>query len=426
MGKIKELQEKVAKGLATDEEVKELNELKAEAVEVSEKSAEVDAEVDKLADELVNKVESKMGSKLDDVLKAIKKGNKVKEEAKSVKYIVNKELGKVSVDELAEKKISVPGRKEAGKKVTEISMKSVEFVDALMTGNKEKLQLLTEGTAAAGGYLVPEEFANMIVEDIRDQSVMRQLAQSMTISTDTLHLPSLDSRPKAAWRSEAAVKATSTATFSELVFTPYSQAVIVGLSQELAADASLGVSGSIVNYVGGLMAQALRENEEKAFWTGNGSGKPTGVNNYSLAGRDAGGTDSSLADAIKKTYWDLPQGYRNGAVWVGHQQAWARVNSMKNSQNDYLLTMVADGPTTRLGGSPVYEQNDLPTDILLFGNFSYYQIVDRQGITVDFSTEATVAGSSAFEKNLVYVRCESRVDGELTLTNAVRKISGLN
>ena len=88
--------------------------------------------------------------------------------------------------------------------------------------------------------------------------------------------------------------------------------------------------------------------------------------------------------------------------------------------------MVADGPTTRLGGSPVYEQNDLPTDILLFGNFSYYQIVDRQGITVDFSTEATVAGSSAFEKNLVYVRCESRVDGELTLTNAVRKISGLN
>ena len=261
MGKIKELQEKVAKGLATDEEVKELNELKAEAVEVSEKSAEVDAEVDKLADELVNKVESKMGSKLDDVLKAIKKGNEVKEEAKSVKYIVNKELGKVSVDELAEKKISVPGRKEAGKKVTEISMKSVEFVDALMTGNKEKLQLLTEGTAAAGGYLVPEEFANMIVEDIRDQSVMRQLAQSMTISTDTLHLQSLDSRPKAAWRSEAAVKATSTATFSELVFTPYSQAVIVGLSQELAADASLGVSGSIVNYVGGLMAQALREIE---------------------------------------------------------------------------------------------------------------------------------------------------------------------
>ena len=92
MGKIKELQEKVAKGVATEEEVKELDELKAEAIEVTEKSAEVDAEVDKLAGQLVDKVESKMGSKLDDVLKAIEKGNEVKEEEKSIKFIVNKSL----------------------------------------------------------------------------------------------------------------------------------------------------------------------------------------------------------------------------------------------------------------------------------------------------------------------------------------------
>lgn len=425
MGKIKELQEKVEKGQASEAEIAELEELKSEANEAN-KSDDVDAEVNKLADTLVEKAEEKIGSKLDEVLKAIESGKEKKEEKSESKFIVDKSLGRVSVDELSEKMVDLPGRKEAGKKVTEISMKSVLFAHALMTGDKEKLQLLTEGTAAAGGYLVPEEFANMIVEDQRDESVMRKLAKQITISGDTLHLPALDSRPKAAWRSEAAVKATSTATFRELVFTPYSQAVIVGLSQELADDAQLGVSGSIANYVAGLMAQALRENEEAAFWTANGSGKPTGVNNYSLLGRDAGGTDSGFADAIKKIYWDLPQGYRKNAAWVGHQQAWARVNALKNTQGDYLLTMVADGPTTRLGGAPVYEQNDLPTDILLFGDFGYYQIVDRQGITVDFSTEATVGGSSAFEKNLVFVRCESRVDGELTLTGAVRKISGLN
>lgn len=424
MGQIKELQEKIDKGIATDVEVKELEELKAEAAEVNKSEDDVEKQVDKLADQLVAKAEEQMGSKLDKVLKALEENKTTKKS--TVKYIVDKNLGKVSVDELAEKKIELPGRKQAGKDNTEISMKSVHFANALMTGDKEKLQLLTEGSAGAGGYLVPEDFANVIVEDIRDQSVMRKLANAMTISTDTLHMPTLEARPRASWRSEAAAKATSTAQFSELTFTPYSQAVIVGLSQELADDAALGVSGSIVNYVAGLMAQALRENEEAAFWTGNGSGKPTGINNYSLGSRDAGGTDVTFADAIKKTYWDLPQGYRNGAVWVGHQQAWARVNSLKNSSNDYLLTMVADGPTTRLGGSPVYEQNDLPTDILLFGNFSYYQIVDRQGITVDFSTEATVAGSSAFEKNLVFVRCESRVDAELTLTSAVRKITGLN
>lgn len=422
MGQIKDLQEKVAKGIATEQEIAELEVLKAEAAEIVE-TPDVDAEVEKLADSLVGKVTDR----LDNVLKSIEAAATPKVEAPEVsKFIVDKKLGKVSVDDLADKMVEVPGRKEAGKKVTEVSMKTAHFAHALFTGDREKLQLLTEGTAAAGGYLVPEEFANMIIEDKRDVTVMRQLAQQMTISGDTFHLPTLEARPKAAWRSEAAVKATSTAQFNELVFTPYSLAVIVGLSQELADDASMGVGGSIVNYVAGLMAQSLAEKEEEAFWTGNGSGKPTGVNNYSFGSRDAGSTDAAFADAIKKTYWDLPQGYRRNAVWVGHQQAWARVNALKNSQNDYLLTMVADGPTTRLGGAPVYEQNDLPTDVLFFGDFGYYMIVDRQGITVDISTEATVAGSSAFEKNLVYVRAEQRVDGELTLTAAVRKITGLN
>lgn len=266
----------------------------------------------------------------------------------------------------------------------------------------------------------------MIVEDRRDATVMRQLADQMTITSDTLHLPTLEGRPKANWRSEAAVKATSTAQFNELVFTPYSLAVIVGLSQELADDASLGVGGSIVNYVARLMVRALAEKEDEAFWVGNGTGKPTGVNNYTITSVDAGGTDSSLADAIKRVYFRLPQGYRNNAVWVGHAQAVERVAIAKDGNNNYLLQPLGNNPYPTLNGARVYEQNDLPTDVLFFGDFSYYMIVDRQGIRVDFSTEATVASSSAFEKNLVFIRVEARVDGELTLTNAVRKITGLN
>lgn len=425
MGRIKDLRDLVAKNEATEAEKVELEELEQEASEVVVSSEEVEeAQVERLANILVSKVNAQ-NNKFEELLSKLEMGEKKEATSKS-SYIVDKELGKVSIDDLAKTKVELPGRKAAGKAVTEVTGKTIAFVQALMQGDKQKLQLLTEGTPAAGGYLVPEEFANMIVEDKRDLTVMRQLADTMTITSDTLHLPTLDARPKAAWRSEAAVKQTSTATFSELVFTPYSLAVIVGLSQELADDASLGVGGSIVNYVGRLMARSLAEAEEAAFWTGNGSSKPTGITNYSVGTRSAGGTDSNLADAIKKTYFDLPQGYRAGAVWVGHAQALQRVNAAKDQNNNYLLTRLADGPTPVLQGRPVYEQNDLPTDVLYFGDFSYYMIVDRQGVTVDFSTEATVGGSSAFEKNLVFVRVEQRVDGELTLAQAVRKIDGLN
>jgi HK97 family phage major capsid protein len=424
MGKIKELREKVAAKTATDEEKAELAELEAEAAEGAEGTeGGTEAEIDKLADALVAKAEAAFDAKAAELEAKFKPESIKKDE---VGFIVDKQLGKITVEELETKMVALPGRKAAGKSITEVSMKTVAWAQALMQGDRQKLQLLTEGTGTAGGYLVPEEFANMIVEDKRDLIVMRQLADSMTISGDTLHLPTLEGRPKASWRGEAAVKSTSTAQFNELVFTPYSLAVIVGLSQELADDASLGVGGSIVNYVARLMTRAIAEKEEEAFWTGNGSGKPTGITNYNVASIDAGSTDATLADAIKRVYWRLPQGYRNSAVWVAHQQAWERVNTVKDTVGQYLLTRLADSPTVMLQGRPVYEQNDLPTDQIFFGDFSYYMIVDRQGITVDFSTEATVAGSSAFEKNLVFVRVEERVDGELTLPAAVRRVVGLN
>lgn len=432
MGRIKDLRDKVAKGEASDEEKVELEELQAEATEGVDATTtadsdntddtDEDAEVERLADSFIAKINKKFEAAEAQIDKKT-----TKTEKKESAYIVDKHMGRISMDKLSEMKIELPGRKAAGKSVTEVTGKTVAFVSALVQGDKEKLQLLVEGTAASGGYLVPEEFANLIVEDKRDKGIMRQLANQITIQSDTLHLPALDSRPKANWRSEGAVKATSTATFRELVFTPYSVAVIVGLSAELAADASLGVGGSVVNYVAQLMVTSINEKEEEAFWTGNGSGKPTGVNNYSFTEISAGGTDSGLADAIKAAAFRLPQGYRNSASWVGHAQALERVAKAKDSQGNYLLARLADDPTQlRLNGRPVYEQNDLPTDVLFFGDFSYYMIVDRQGVTVDFSTEATVGGSSAFEKNLVFVRVESRVDGELTLTGAVRKITGLN
>lgn len=433
MGKIAELLEKKALKTITDEEKKELDTLLAEAKDVSEDSdvksdEDAEADIDKMAQKFADTVSASVDSKIEKLVESLKEKDAEVKEENGKSYIVDKRLGKKTVEELSEMKVQISDRATKGKKVTEVSMKTVQFVNALLTKNVEKLQLLSEGTPAAGGYLVPEEFANMIVEDIRDIAVMRTVAApAMTISGDTLHIPSLVDRPKAAWRTEKSVKATSTATFSETVLTPYSLAVIVGLSQELADDASLGVNGSVVNYIAGLMAQSLSEKEEQAFWVGDGSGKPTGVDNYSLrtVNAGAGATDAQKADAIISAFQRTPQGYRNRGVWVGNSSTWEEIGRLKDSQGNYLLTRLADSPTQSLRGRPVYEQNDIGGGKLFFGDFSYYQIVDREGISVRISDEATVAGQSAFEQNLVYVRVEKRVDGELLLPAAVTEVQGL-
>jgi HK97 family phage major capsid protein len=438
MGKISDLFEKKALGEINEVEQKELDTLLREAALASENTKAVESNSDEeaveaLAQKLADSATSKIGASIDslnETIKGLSAKQEVENKSVEAQFVVDKQLGRShTVEDLSEIKVVLPGRKQAGKEITEVSQKSVEFFSALYSGDKQKLQILSEGTAADGGYLVPEEFANVIVEDIRDISIMRGLASVMTTQTDTVHIPSLVSRPKAAWRSEKAVKNTSTATFTENVLTPYSLAAIVPLSNELVADAQLGVGGSIVNYIAGLMSVSLSEKEEQAFWTGSGSGQPTGVDGggYTLRtfAAGSGATDVQRADAIVNAYHNTPQGYRTRAVWVGNMGTWGEVGRLKDSQNRYLLTDLAGSPTQLLKGRPVYESNFLAGGTLLFGDFSFYQIVDREGISVRVSDEATVAGSSAFEKNLTYVRVEKRVDAELLLPAAVSKVTGL-
>lgn len=439
MGAIADLLEKQALGTMSEAEKKQLAQLLKEAalantkdvteevVEGGDEEEAVDALAQKLADSASSKIEESM-KRVMDSMKVERDTQEAKSEVQT--FIVDKKLGRAhTVDELSEMKIAMPQRKAAGKEVTEISQKTVEFFSAFFQGDKQKLQILAEGTGADGGFLVPAEFANMIVEDVRDQNVMRQLASVMTTQSNSVHIPSLISRPKANWRAEKAVKSTSTATFAENILTPYSLASIVPLSNELVADAKQGVGGSIVNYIAGLISTSLSEAEEKAFWTGSGSGQPTGVDGggYTLrtVAAGAGASDTQRADALISAYHNTPQGYRNKAVWVANMGTLGEIGRLKDGQQRYLLTDLAGSPTQLIKGRPVYECNYLAGGTALFGDFSYYQIADREGISVRVSDEATVAGSSAFEKNLTYVRVEKRVDAELLLPAAVTKVTGL-
>ncbi len=449
MGRIADLLEKKALGTLSEVELKELEQLQTEAKLLSdEKKKEEDPtptpagspseeeEVEKMAqrfaDSVSKSVDDKFSALTDKINKALEAREPVIEtHDKSNGFIFDRALGKkVAVAELDQVKVALPGRKAAGKTVIEVTMRTVHFLQALAQKDVQKLQVLSEGTAADGGFLVPDQYANMIIEDLRDMNVMRQISRPpITITSDTFHLPNLASRPVAAWRNEKAVKNTSTANFGENVFTPYSLAVIVGLSNELVADASLGVGASIVNYVANLMTVAINEKEEQAFWTGSGSGQPTGVDGgaYSLRSVSGGLTDTTRADALIQSYWRTPQGYRSRGVYVMNSATMEKVATLKDSQNNYLLRRLGDSQTQQtINGRPVMESNYLAGGIALFGDFgSAYQIVDREGISVRVSDEATVAGQSGFERNLTFIRTEKRVDAEVVLTTALTKVTSL-
>lgn len=433
MGRIKELKEKLNADGLTEAEQKELDTLLLEAKEEGGDEADesneeaVEAEAKKLVDALnksSNEQSKALDAKLDKVLAAI--GSEAKEQVsvtKSPKMIVDAKLGEVSVDKLAEVEVKIPGREN--KNFKSVSAKTLHFLDAFMRGDHQKIQVLVEGTDALGGFLVPEEWANVIDEDRRDAVVMRQLAEVINVNTDTFHYPLLDTRPHVQWRSEAATKATTTVQWNEVVLTPYSVAGIVTLSRELTMDASVG--GSIVAGVTNVLVRAIAEEEETQFWTGNGSGRPTGVDNYSFVTVDAGAgaSDATRADAYIKAYHRLPQGYRNVGAWVMNNRTMGKLRTLKDSNGQYLLQGLGVTPQPVLLGRPVYEVNALGDGKAFFGDFSDYKIAQREGVRVDTSDSATVGGYSAFERNLLHVRVEERVDGELVRTTGIVELANL-
>ncbi len=399
MGRFAELRTKEADGSISVDEQTELDEARAEAKEDVEETAEATEEAEKEDAE-------DAGSDSEAEKHLVGMGKKLAEVA--VNHF-RKEIAKDA------KKASLGGGEgEKGDKADMPKGKErvKQFFLALFEKNVTKLDHLSGGTNADGGFLVPPEFSDSFVEARQNETVMRRAGATVVqIASNTFNLPNLATRPKAYWTNELAAKSSTSASWGNIALTPYTLACIMTASNQVIADAKIG--GNLIDVMTRLMTQAIAVEEDNAFFTGSGSGQPTGLATYTPGGTvTVSGTFS--ADHLLDAVYRLPQGYRSKAVWFMNSRTLAVVRKLKDSQNRYIFENAVSGtdfPT--ILGRPVYEQDDLASNVIWFGDPSSYWIADREGVSVAISNEATVGGQSAFERNFTAVRVEERVDGEL-------------
>jgi HK97 family phage major capsid protein len=284
--------------------------------------------------------------------------------------------------------------------------------------HRDVVKALSEGDDASGGYLVPTEFRAELIEDIKDKPVMRNLVTVIPMSTDSLELPTLASDVKTSWGSENTAISTTTARFGTLTFTPYRLNTMMYTSRELVADSAI----AIVPLITRLFVAAIGRAEDTAIINGNGSGQPTGIMNgiASISGIDNANVDADLAANLKKLPFRLGTAYRANARWVMNSITLAAIASLKDSNGQFLFKEGIEGLSPhRLAGYPVFEQNDMPLDTILFGDFSYYYLADREQMSV----ETTTQGAGTFEKHQVAIKVVERIDGKVALTNAFKKLT---
>lgn len=406
---------KILAKLSDDERAevqKTIDGMKADAI----KEAKSEAEANQAFEKILNEMSEKLAAIEDKQEKAVKS-----KQSKELKNKLNRfdedtneaELKSLIEDARVEKYERVK-RYETAKKekdhtyVRRVNRRVAAYFKALVNGDSQVVRALVEGTDTQGGYLVPEEFRMDVVQELQNNAVMRQIATTIPLNTDKMNIPTEAARPAVYWTSEDATLSTSSAEFGEIELTPHKLIGRLPVTHELLQDSAI----ALISYLTRVFGEELAQAEDAAFFTGSGTGRPKGVDAYTLSTVAA---PANKADGIYNLFYRLKRAYRSRSSWVMNTNTLRNVRKLKDSQNQYLWQpSLQAGEPERLLGRPVYEQNDLPVGKIFLGDFSYYMIGDREQMSAMTTTE----GGTAWDRDRVELKVRERVDGKLALTRA--------
>lgn len=285
------------------------------------------------------------------------------------------------------------------------------MLDALRSGFKRVSNVLQEGVDTDGGYLVPEEYDNRLIDVLGEENIMRDL--STVITTSGEHKINIAAtKPAASWIEEGGQLSFGDATFDQILLDSHKLHVAIRVTEELLYDNAFGLENYIITQFGKALANA----EEDAFLNGDGVGKPLGLFAASGGGQIAETLTASIkADDIINLVYALKRPYRKEASFIMNDKNIAAIRKLKDNNGAYIWQPSAQaGEPDRLFGYPVHTSAYAPEDAIAFGDYKYYNIGDRGTRSFKQLTEL-FAGNGM----IGYVAKE-RVDGKLILPEAVQ------
>lgn len=285
------------------------------------------------------------------------------------------------------------------------------MLDALRSGFKRVSNVLQEGVDTDGGYLVPEEYDNRLIDVLDEENIMRKLGTRITTSGEH-KINIAATKPAASWIEEGGALSFGDATFDQILMDAHKLHVAIKVTEELLYDNAFGLENYIITQFGKALANA----EEDAFLNGDGVGKPLGLFAASGGGQIAETLTAAVkADDIINLVYALKRPYRKNASFIMNDKNIAAIRKLKDNNGAYVWQPSAQaGEPDRIFGYPVHTSAYAPEDAIAFGDYKYYNIGDRGTRSFKQLTEL-FAGNGM----IGYVAKE-RVDGKLILPEAVQ------
>ena len=331
--------------------------------------------------------------------------------------VLDLELAKPTATAITNK----PGQSQEPEKTGRASSEyKAAFWKAMKNKSSFEVQnALQVGTDSEGGYLVPDEFERTLVEALQEENLFRQLATIITTSSGDRKIPVVASKGTASWVDEEGTIPESDDAFGQVSIGAYKLATMIKVSEELLSDSVFNLE----RYIAREFGRRIGAKEEEAFFTGDGTGKPTGIF-HSTGGAGVGVTAASASaisiDEIMDLFYSLKSPYRKNAAFVTNDATIKAIRKLKDGNGQYLWQpSVTAGQPDSLLNRPLKTSAYVPViasaaKTIAFGDFSYYWVADRQGRSFQRLNELfAVTGQVGF-------KATQRVDGKLILAEAVK------
>ncbi|MBR3240597.1 MAG: phage major capsid protein [Oscillospiraceae bacterium] len=285
--------------------------------------------------------------------------------------------------------------------------------------NYDVRNALQVGELTEGGYTVPDEFENQLIEALQDENIMRGLVHVISTSSGDRKIPLVTNYGTASWIEEEAQIPESDVAFNQITLGAHKLATAIRISQELLNDSAFDLASFIAHEFQRRAGAA----EEEAILSGDGSHKPIGLLHDTL-GAQVGVTTASAtaitADELIDLQHSLKSGYRRKAAFIMNDAAIKAIRKLKDGQGQYLWQpSIREGVPDMILNTRVYMSNYMPlveagNKVILYGDYSYYWLADRTGRTLQRLNELYAMTDQ------VGFKLTERLDGRLILPEAVK------
>ena len=277
--------------------------------------------------------------------------------------------------------------------------------------------VMTVGTDANGGYLVPDEFDKNIAAGLAEANVIRGISKVITTQYDH-KIPVVTTHATAAWTAESGAYNESTPVLGQKSLDAHKMTSIIRVSEELMQDSAFNIEAFVTDEI----ISAFGALEEQAFCVGTGSGQPTGI--FTANGGTVGVTskDSTAItmDEIFDLIYALKSPYRKNAKFLTNDNTVRLIRKLKDANGAYLWqpTNIAGQPD-KLAGFDLITTPYAPTiaagnRTIAFGDFKNFWVADRRSRTVKRLGELYAANGQ------IGFAAAQRVDGKVIVAEAIQ------